>query len=421
MLLRALIATLLATPVLAAPTVATNPPLAAPTPETEAVYLQRFQAMASSRSGELPAYDPLEPVPGAAKPTPLPRGSDGIDPAALKAATDYAATQNSSSLLVLHRGRLVGEYYAPGRTAADTIVSKSLAKPLTALVVGRALMLGKVKSLDQPVADFITEWKGTPKAAILVRHLLDMRSGLLAQGFEPTPQSIWNRAYLHPNHDHVMVNDYPLTDPPGTRYEYSNVTSDLVALLIERATGRRYAEFVSTEILKPIGAAGGQVWLNRPGGLAHSGCCIMLPPESWARIAVLLANDGFIGKTRLLPAGYVTAMRTPTKQNPWYGLGVYVAGPFIERRGFANPTRPGRKVLHGEPYHAADLFLFDGNSNQAVWIVPSEQLVIVRTGEWGKRDGADEWDNSRIPNLIMAGITRKPGEQAPPPQPRDED
>jgi CubicO group peptidase (beta-lactamase class C family) len=295
-------------------------------------------------------------------------------------------------------------------------VGKSLAKPLTAIVVGRAMQLGKIRGLDQPVSDFVTEWRGTPKGAMLVRHLLDMRSGLLAQGFEPKPESIWNRAYLHPRHEWIAVNDYPLTDAPGSKYEYSNVTSELVALVIERATGRRYAEFVGSEVLKPIGAAGGTVWVNRPGGLAHSGCCIMLPPETWARLGMLLADDGVANGKRLLPAGYVAAMRTATVQNPYYGLGVYVAGQYIERRGFANPARPGQKVLHASPYAAGDLFLFDGNGNQAVWIVPSAKLVIVRTGEWGKRQGPDEWDNSAIPNMLLAGMK---GDWTP--QPRDDD
>ena len=66
-------------------------------------------------------------------------------------------------------------------------MSKSLSKPLTAIAVGRAIRLGHIRSLDQPIADFLPELAGTQKGRILVRHLLDMRSGMLDQGFSTDP------------------------------------------------------------------------------------------------------------------------------------------------------------------------------------------------------------------------------------------
>lgn len=387
------------------------------------LYLQRFKALAANPRG-LEGYDPLEAVPGAKAYRPLPAVRDGrgtIAPEALEAARAYAERNNSSALVVWRDGRIEGQWYFQGNDAATPIVSRSLAKPLTAIAIGRAIELGKLRSLDQPVADFVVEWRDDPRRSkILVRHLLDMRSGFLAQAIATQPEDILNLAYLHPRHDEIIVRDYPVVDEPGTRYEYNNATSEMVAVLIERATGRRYAEFVSTEILQPLGAAGGQVWINRPGGMAHSGCCILLPPETWLRLGVLLLEDGVWNGRRLLPAGFVAEMRTGTPQYPYYGLGVYVAGRYAERRGFANPERQpvAQRVLHSEPYLVADLFLFDGNANQVVYVVPSERLVIVRTGNAPpRRDGA-EWDNAFLPNTILRGLERRPGERAPEPQPR---
>ena len=118
---------------------------------------------------------------------------------------------------------------------------------MTAVAVGRAIALGKIRSLDQPVADFVTEWQGDPRRSkILVRHLLDMRSGFLPQSVATTAEDILNRSYLHPRHEEVIIHDYPVVDDPGTRYEYNNATSELVSLVLQRATGRRYAEFIST-------------------------------------------------------------------------------------------------------------------------------------------------------------------------------
>ena len=83
----------------------------------------------------------------------------------------------------------------------------------------------------------------------------------------------------------------------------------------------------------------------------------------------------------------------------------------------ANPDIENLQItLHSEPYLAADLYLYDGNANQVVYIVPSEQLVILRVGNAPSKDKL--WDNAFVPNTIMRGIIRGPDETAPPPQPR---
>jgi len=387
--------------------------------EDEAVYQARFaQLFASFRAGlGLETYEPLEPVPGAAKYAALPLASrPSIDPSALQRAREYAAANRSSAFLVWRDGVLEESSYFGDTKAESLLTSRSLAKPMTAIAVGRAMALGKIRSLDQPVADFIPEWRTDERRRlILVRHLLDMRSGFLPQSMSPDPAHILNRAYLHPRHDEIIIREYPVVDAPGSRYEYNNASSEMVAVLIERATGRRYAEFISSEILQPIGAPGGNVWVNRPGGVAHSGCCLMLPAEAWLRLGILLAADGVWESRRLLPVGYVTEMRRPTRENPYYGLGVYVAGEYTPRRGFAHPEREAdsRKVLHSEPYLAPDLFLFDGNANQVVYIIPSERLVILRMGDNPPRGEGKEWDNTVLPNTVLRGILRARAGAAP--------
>ena len=391
----------------------------------EALYRERFQKLQDSfvTGLGLEEYDPLEPVPGdpAYRPLPIkPPQARSIEETALTRARDYAASNRSTSLLVW-RGDGLEHVSHFGATTADQLqASRSLAKPMTAIAVGRAIELGKIRSLDQPVADFITEWRGLPrKSTLRVRHLLDMRSGMLPQSPETGIEHILNRAYLHPRHDDILINEYPFVDEPGTRYEYSNATSELVALLIERATGMRYAQFLSQHVLQPIGASGGTIWVNRPNGLAHSGCCLMLTAESWIRLGVLLMNDGRWEGRRLLPSGYVRDMTRGTTENPYYGLGVYVAGDYTPRRGFLNPAREpdARRVLHGEPYLARDLFMFDGNSNQVLYIVPSARLVVLRLGAQPPRSPNSEWDNAVLPNVLLRGIRYRAGERRPTPQP----
>jgi CubicO group peptidase (beta-lactamase class C family) len=375
-------------------------------PDMEAVYQDRFATVMAGNFQ--PSYSPVESIAGAETFNPLPvssEGDDGISAEALAAATDYAAQNNSSAFMVWHDGKLVAETYFGDVSPATPLVSKSLSKPLSAIAVGRAIQLGAIESLDQPVADFIPEWKGTKKAQMLVRHTLDMRSGFLGQGYSQDPDSPWNRAYLSPEHDDYLIHDYPMTDEPGSIYAYSNATADLVALVVERATGRRYADFVGQEVLAKIGAQGGDVWINRAGGLAHSGCCMHLPADSWLRLAILVHQDGVLGEVKLLPDGYAEEMRTATEENPYYGMGLWIAGDYIERRGFGAPDAPGPQVYHSEPYLDPELYLFDGNSNQVVYISPKYDLIAVRLGN--TPPSSPEWDNTVIPNLLIRGMIAK--------------
>ncbi len=395
---------------------AAQPAAAERDPQWEAIYQARFATLMQNR-GIFPDYAPMEAVRGAARPGPIPLATAAersISPDALEAARAYAEANASSAFLVWRNGKLQASWYPQGADRHTPIVSKSLSKPLSAIAIGRAIQLGSIRSVDQPVADFIPEWKGTPKAEIRVRHLLDMRSGLLEQMVSADPDHPINRAYIDPDHGQQIIDHYPLTHPPGTHYGYNNATAELVAVVIERATGRRYAEFIGSEILAPLGAEGGQIWINREGGLAHSGCCMTLPPESWLKLAVLLLDDGKWAAKRLLPQGFVQQMRTPTPQNPHFGMGLWLGEGYVARRGFSGPEKGGPQVLHTRPYPDRDLFLFDGNGNQVVYVSPQTRTVILRTGPNPPK--TLEWDNSMLPNLVLGGLKLQPGEAPPVPQ-----
>lgn len=377
---------------------------------TDRIYFNRYVDlfMSFARTGtQLESYDPVEAIGGNYQPieraTPA---QAGLSDAAIADAKAYARAANSNAFMVWRDGKIVDETYFQGMAADKPIISRSLAKPFMSVAVGRAIALGKITSLDQPVADFLTQWKSEPqRSKILVRHLLDNRTGLLAQEPVYGPFEIRNRSYLHPHHEDVLLNDYPLTHEPGQRYDYSQANGDLVALVIEKATGRRYAEFLSTEVFKPIGARGGSIWINREGGVAHSGCCMLVPAQDVLRLGVLLMQDGVWNGQRLLPDGYVTQMTTGTPQYKHAGLSVYVAGKYVQRRGFANPDGSHRDTptLHKEPYLAQDLFLFDGNAHQVVYIIPSAKMVILRTGLRPAK--VPEFDNTILPNMLLRGLT----------------
>lgn len=376
--------------------------------EAEALYLQRFESL-RDRTGAsgLPAYDNLKPVEGAAVIQAFDRSEAPeavLSPETIESAIEFAAANNSSSLIIWQNGEIISETYFGEATPETLLVSKSLAKPLSVVAVGRALAEGYIESLDEPMSNYITEWQGTDREAIRIRDVLGMHSGLLPQAGAFEPENVLNRAYLHPFHERVIIDDYPMVTEPGVTYAYSNANGDLVAPLIERATGMGYADWLTVGVFEPLGSAGGEIWFNRDGGVPHSGCCAMLPAETYLRLAVLLVQDGVWEGEQLLSPEFIADIKAPGPGFPNAGMGVYLGSPYSP---FLNPSGPDPETYlsgtpQSEPFLADDVFFFDGNSNQVAYMVPSEDLVILRTGSWPPEEPG--WDNAVLPNMILQDL-----------------
>ena len=379
-------------------------------------YMDRYFRMSVSQARGLSQqaewYQPVDKVPGAVN-TPLAVATQSaIDPESLKTATSYAQTKDSYGFLVWQGGALQHASYWQGFDRDRLIASKSMAKMIVGIVIGRAIAEGHIKSADQPMSDFITEWKGTPKASSTIRDFLQNSSGISRfkyDDFKPWSQTM--REYLGERHEDILIKETTYDYKPGTEYDYSMITSDALAIIVERATKQRYADYVGRSLLQPIGAQGGTVYINRPGGLAHSGCCMMLPAESFVRLGILQMQDGVWESKRLLPEGWMKETLTPSPANPKWGLHMWIGKPYQERVRFFPERSQPVGVLHTEPYLADDLFLWDGSGNQAMWIVPSKKLVVLRFGPTPKPKYGEkgEWDNSLLPNTIIRGLREKPG------------
>jgi CubicO group peptidase (beta-lactamase class C family) len=388
---------------------------------THRVYWDRYFAVAAKGgSGDVDVYEPTEAVGGASW-TPMRPVADEartIPADALAAAAAYAGENASTSLLIWHKGALQLAQYWNGTAADSRVNSRSLHKMLGGLTIAAAIQQGAIGSVDDPVAKYITEWEGTPKAAMTIRDVLRMSSGLMwFRGGGPF--STASRRYLDPEWERVLIEDVPLEFTPGSAYDYSDITADLMPIIVSRATGRRYADFLADAILKPIGAPGGQIWVNRAGGMPHGGCCLMLPPEAWLRIGLLVLDRGRAGDVQVLPPQWTEEMAKPSPHNPHFGLMVWLGQPFAQRRLYHRPNSPNNRAprpgaFHSEPYLADDLVLFDGMNGQIVYIVPSRELVIVRTGLRPPR-GKPEWDNSRLPNVVLRALGAEAPQSGPQP------
>jgi CubicO group peptidase (beta-lactamase class C family) len=252
-------------------------------PVTDAAWYQPREAVRG---------DPGEPLPVAARPR--------VRAEALAKAAGYAERKNSSALLVVHDGEVVAEHYWRGRDADSVTNSMSMAKTVVGLLVGIAIEEGHIASVDEPASKYLTEWAGDGRGRITIRQLLHMASGLADAEHDDDPFSAIGRMYLGSDAASVVTGT-PLAFKPGSRFDYNSINTQALSLVLERATGRRYADYLSEKLWRPLGASDASVWLDRPGGEAKTFCCLFATARDWARVGLLILNEGESATARWCP------------------------------------------------------------------------------------------------------------------------
>jgi len=170
-------------------------------------------------------------------------------PAVSTALSSAVANLGGTCMVAMRDGKIIGEWYSGGRSASTKSLAFSSSKPLTAAVIGAAQQLGRLK-IDQPIADFIPEFKGTPKAAITIRYLMTHKSGLKSSNAELAIALNVGAGFTT-----STATKLPLTDAPGTVWDYdsSGLAMQLLLKVVERAVGEKFATFAEKYVLRPVG------------------------------------------------------------------------------------------------------------------------------------------------------------------------
>ena len=170
-------------------------------------------------------------------------------PAVSTALSSAVANLGGTCLVLMRDGKIIGEWYSGGRTAATKSIAFSTSKPLTAAIIGAAQQLGRL-SVDQSIADFIPEFKGTTKAAITIRHLMTHQSGLKSSNAELATALGVGAGFTT-----STATKLPLTSTPGTVWDYdsSGLAMQLLLKVVERAVGEKFATFAEKYVLRPAG------------------------------------------------------------------------------------------------------------------------------------------------------------------------
>jgi CubicO group peptidase (beta-lactamase class C family) len=321
-----------------------------------------------------------------------------------KKVTDWAMPRNTYALAVMRNGVIEHETWAEGYWDGRMLPVRSFTKTLPSLLIGVAIGEGKIKSLDEPVETYLSEWKGDPRGKITIRQFLTMSSGLeglgRTTGVSPTGKVVG----LTEGADvYKAALRFEKVAEPDTVFGLNQVDSQILGMVLERATGRPFAEYLSEKIWRPLGA--GTATLNVDSkGQARTLCCMRASVLDFLRVGQMIADGGTWRGKQIVPAAYIKEMLTPSKINPYKGLHIWLGW----KPGTAEVKQPNGGPLQmpaKQPYAVDDIAYMMGGGFMNVWISPSQKLVILRWGfEPSKELG---WDNTVIPNLILAETMKK--------------
>lgn len=285
-------------------------------------------------------------------------------------ADDKLAGPGFRALLVLHRGRIVAERYGDGFTPATPLLGWSMTKTVTAALVGTLVREGRI---DIAREGLFPAWAGDGRKAIAMTQLLSMSSGLDFNESYGSVSDVTRMLYLEPDMA-AFARSKPLAQPVGSSFNYASGSSVLLARLWQDAVPEGQAlAWPRQAIFGPLGMRSAVMEADARGTYVGSSY-LYATGRDWARFAQWLLQDGRWNGQALLPEDWVARMRTPAKAAP----DEYTDGQ-MWRHGPRAGTPEGQNPDAGFAL-PADTVWMNGHDGQAIALVPSRELAVVRLG-----------------------------------------
>ena len=283
---------------------------------------------------------------------------------------------NSGSFLVFRNDSLVCErYFEP---VADTVMTNSfsMAKTIACLLFQRAIEEGKIASWDEPVRKFLP-WVGKAAvekgeavdgvspdqmeanaATLTLRHLITMSAGLQWNESYKSPFGITAKAYYGSDIEATM-REVPVVVMPGTQFEYQSGSTQLLGLVLEQVTGKHLSDLASDWLWKPLGMEASAYWsLDKANGRELNFCCVNARSRDFGRLGLMVLHNG----KGLVDSGFLAMARKP------FEMGGKTLVPFY-----------GHSFWLGS-VDGVDFQFFNGLKGQYIVVIPSKNMVVVRTG-----------------------------------------
>jgi len=309
-------------------------------------------------------------------------GEQGLD-AELVARMYYNAAEHETiySLLVVKNGYLVAEDYFNAGSIDELSKRASVTKSYTSALVGITLDQSYLESIDQKMLDFFPDIAGQVtdprKKQISIRNMLEMRAGYPWEEEDAAAwDALWSGEYL------TKIAAIPLSADPGTRFQYSNLTSHWLGIIAARASGMDLMSLGNKYLFEPLGVVPGEGWLRDVDGY-YIGCGdILFTARDMAKFGLLYLNGGMYEGKRIISAEWVND-----------SLQTYTVNEF-ELKKIGRFTDIG----YGYQWWSADagkhhINFAWGHGGQLIVLVHNLDMVIVTTADsfWGKDIHFDAW------------------------------
>lgn len=279
----------------------------------------------------------------------------------------YLETLKSIGLLVVKNRQIIVEKYWQGYSDSSLSNSFSVAKSITSLLIGAAIHEGKIGSVNDLVGKYLPEFTGGEKGKVKIVDLLTMSSGSNWNESYSNPFSVTTRAY-YGDDIYATATGVDIIKTPGTYHSYKSGDTQLLGLIIEKATGQSLSAYASEKLWQRLGAEHPALWsVDKPGGNEKAYCCFNTNARDFARYGQLMLDSGKVNGVPVIDSAYfrasVTPCMIPDENNMpcnYYGYQWWII-----------PQEP-------------DIFYARGILGQYIICIPSKNMVIVRLGE--KRD-----------------------------------
>ncbi len=321
----------------------------------------------------------------------------GMDAKVLEGAYDYAfaAAKKTQGVVIVRGGALVSERYADGKDETSYAASWSAGKSFVSTLVGMAVDDGLIDSVEQPMSTWVPSWKGTDKGAITLQHVLQMESGL---DFVEDYANFTNSDVIAMGfRDDVLgyvVNELPVGSAPGSKWYYSSGDSMLLSGVVEAAVGKPAHEFAADRLFGPIGMKSAYWWRD---GKDHAlgFCCIDAPSREFAKFGLLFLRGGEWDGAQIVSRDWVTEATTHRAANfdgyayQWWTVDIDENSPL-----------------------PADTFSARGLDEQMIYVIPSLDLVVMRSSLYEAADSAPVAEGGYLRHFMPRGLADN-GTQAP--------
>ena len=319
-----------------------------------------------------------------------------MQPPALAAARQLARDYDTLALVVLRDGQVLLEDYAADIDPTRRFDTQSMHRGLLVLAVLAAVEDGHIPSLDTPASRWLSEWRGAddPRRLITVGDLLWGQAGLADPPFENRPESPGMQMFIGPDLRRVALAQ-PARAARGTIDRSSTLDAQVLGLVLEAATGKKYANYLSRRLWQPAGAADAYVRLDRPRGNTRTFCCIQASARDWARIGQLVLDRGVGVHSRALSEQSIARMFAPSPLSATHGM-VWSREPVLL---VPRSVQEGRAAPVLTPFADDGVFYIGGRGGQRVFVLTRQRAVIVRIGRV-----RNDFDDGKFVNAFIEAL-----------------